>query len=54
MNSEQSQSATDRGWRAIRDGDAECLFLSPGQLAKDRVVEQLRELGPSLCARPTS
>ncbi|KES06024.1 ATP-dependent DNA helicase RecQ [Streptomyces toyocaensis] len=48
VNSAQSRSATDRGWRAIRDGDAEYLFLSPEQLAKDHVVEQLRELGPSL------
>ncbi|CAM5569072.1 hypothetical protein SGRIM128S_09678 [Streptomyces griseomycini] len=48
VNSAQPRSATERGWRAIRDGDAEYLFLSPEQLAKDSVVEQLRELGPSL------
>jgi ATP-dependent DNA helicase RecQ len=48
VNSAQPRSATDRGWRAIRDGDAEYLFLSPEQLTKDSVVEQLRELGPSL------
>ncbi|MYS88843.1 MULTISPECIES: RecQ family ATP-dependent DNA helicase [Streptomyces] len=48
VNSAQPRSATDRGWRAVRDGDAEYLFLSPEQLTKDSVVEQLRELGPSL------
>ncbi|MFH8452911.1 RecQ family ATP-dependent DNA helicase [Streptomyces fungicidicus] len=48
VNSAQPRSATDKGWRAIRDGDAEYLFLSPEQLAKDHVVERLRELGPSL------
>lgn len=46
VNSAQPRSATDRGWRAIRDGDAEYLFLSPEQLTKDSVVEQLRELAP--------
>ncbi|MGW3317398.1 RecQ family ATP-dependent DNA helicase [Streptomyces fungicidicus] len=48
VNSAQPRSATDKGWRAIRDGDAEYLFLSPEQLAKDQVVERLRDLGPSL------
>ncbi|MFF3349081.1 RecQ family ATP-dependent DNA helicase [Streptomyces sp. NPDC002779] len=48
VNSAQPRSATDEAWRAIRDGDAEYLFLSPEQLAKDGVVEQLRDLGPSL------
>ncbi|MGI5380075.1 RecQ family ATP-dependent DNA helicase [Streptomyces sp. CA-251387] len=48
VNSAQPRSAADRGWRAIRGGDAEYLFLSPEQLTKDSVVEQLRELGPSL------
>ncbi|WP_327686547.1 RecQ family ATP-dependent DNA helicase [Streptomyces sp. NBC_00467] len=48
VNSAQPRSATERGWRAIRDGEAEYLFLSPEQLTKDSVVEELRELGPSL------
>ncbi|MET9155582.1 RecQ family ATP-dependent DNA helicase [Streptomyces griseoflavus] len=48
VNSAQPRSAIDKGWQAIRDGDAEYLFLSPEQLAKDSVVEELRELGPSL------
>ncbi|MER5717845.1 RecQ family ATP-dependent DNA helicase [Streptomyces sp. NPDC002132] len=48
VNSAQPRSATETGWRAIRDGDAEYLFLSPEQLTKDGVVERLRELRPSL------
>ncbi|MFF3736588.1 RecQ family ATP-dependent DNA helicase [Streptomyces sp. NPDC002566] len=48
VNSAQPRSATETGWRAIRDGDAEYLFLSPEQLTKDSVVERLRELRPSL------
>ncbi|MGW0915408.1 RecQ family ATP-dependent DNA helicase [Streptomyces sp. NPDC002784] len=48
VNSAQPQSATDEAWRALRDGDAAYLFLSPEQLAKDGVVEQLRDLDPSL------
>ncbi|MCF1644161.1 RecQ family ATP-dependent DNA helicase [Streptomyces indiaensis] len=48
VNSAQSESATDRGWRAVREGDAEYLFLSPEQLSKDDVVTRLRELEPSL------
>ncbi|MEV8596259.1 RecQ family ATP-dependent DNA helicase [Streptomyces sp. NPDC052012] len=48
VNSAQPQSATDRGWREIRDGDAEYVFLSPEQLTKDSVVEQLRALAPAL------
>jgi ATP-dependent DNA helicase RecQ len=48
VNSAQPASATDRGWRAVREGDAEYLFLSPEQLAKDSVLRRLRALGPSL------
>ncbi|PIM68015.1 recombinase RecQ [Streptomyces sp. JV178] len=48
VNSAQPRSATDRSWRAIRDGEAEYLFLSPEQLTKEGVVEQLRDMGPSL------
>ncbi|GAA3501786.1 RecQ family ATP-dependent DNA helicase [Streptomyces prasinosporus] len=48
VNSAQPESVTDSGWRAVREGDAEYLFLSPEQLAKDGVLERLRELGPSL------
>ncbi|WP_121721320.1 RecQ family ATP-dependent DNA helicase [Streptomyces sp. E2N171] len=48
VNSAQSQSVTDEGWRAVEDGDAEYLFLSPEQLARKDVLERLRELRPSL------
>ncbi|PNG19089.1 RecQ family ATP-dependent DNA helicase [Streptomyces cahuitamycinicus] len=48
VNSAQPASATEKGWRAIRNGEAEYLFLSPEQLTKESVVEQLRGLGPSL------
>ncbi|MFJ4539860.1 RecQ family ATP-dependent DNA helicase [Streptomyces tibetensis] len=48
VNSAQPVSATDRGWRAVREGDAEYLFLSPEQLSKDDVVTRLHELKPSL------
>ncbi|WP_329416617.1 RecQ family ATP-dependent DNA helicase [Streptomyces sp. NBC_00704] len=48
VNSAQSESAVDKGWRAVREGDAEYLLLSPEQLAKDDVVARLRELRPSL------
>ncbi|MFE6331630.1 RecQ family ATP-dependent DNA helicase [Streptomyces sp. NPDC057798] len=48
INSAQPQSAIDEAWQALRDGAAQYLFLSPEQLAKDQVIEQLRELKPSL------
>ncbi|MFG2576322.1 RecQ family ATP-dependent DNA helicase [Streptomyces sp. NPDC048481] len=48
VNSAQSEAAVDKGWRAVREGDAEYLLLSPEQLAKDDVVARLRELKPSL------
>ncbi|MFC7902075.1 RecQ family ATP-dependent DNA helicase [Streptomyces griseoincarnatus] len=48
VNSAQSRSVTDEGWRAVEDGDAEYLFLSPEQLARKDVLERLRELRPSL------
>ncbi|MDX2593737.1 RecQ family ATP-dependent DNA helicase [Streptomyces sp. WI03-4A] len=48
VNSAQPESVTDRGWQAVRDGEAEYLFLSPEQLAKDSALERLRALRPSL------
>ncbi|CUW32807.1 ATP-dependent DNA helicase RecQ (plasmid) [Streptomyces reticuli] len=48
VNSAQPASASDRAWRAVREGDAEYLFLSPEQLAKDSVLRRLRALRPSL------
>ncbi|CAL9360940.1 RecQ family ATP-dependent DNA helicase [Streptomyces sp. Tu 3180] len=48
VNSAQPESATEEGWRAVREGDAEYLFMSPEQLAKDSVLKRLRGLNPSL------
>ena len=48
VNSAQTTRTTDEAWDAVTDGDAEYLFLAPEQLAKDEVLEQLGEIGPSL------
>src|ERR687894_350574 len=43
VNSAQPDAAVERAWDAIIDGDAEYLFLSPEQLAKEDVVAALVE-----------
>ena len=43
VNSAQRSSERRRAWEAIETGDAEYVFLSPEQLAKDEVVAQLVE-----------
>ena len=48
VNSSQRTSETRHAWEALSDGDAEYLFLSPEQLAKDEVVDELAQLGVSL------
>ncbi|MFF4906179.1 RecQ family ATP-dependent DNA helicase [Streptomyces sp. NPDC001260] len=48
VNSAQAAGETAAAWDAVRHGDAEFLFLSPEQLAKDEVVERLAAAGPSL------
>jgi ATP-dependent DNA helicase RecQ len=48
VNSAQREADSDRAWEAISAGDAEYLFLSPEQLAKDEVVSALAEAKPSL------
>ncbi|MGK5446946.1 RecQ family ATP-dependent DNA helicase [Streptomyces radiopugnans] len=48
VNSAQGAGETAEAWRAVREGDAEYLLLSPEQLAKDEVVERLARTGPSL------
>ncbi|WP_461007869.1 RecQ family ATP-dependent DNA helicase [Streptomyces capparidis] len=48
VNSAQPESATEQAWRAVRRGDAEYLFLTPEQLAKEGVPERLRALRPCL------
>jgi ATP-dependent DNA helicase RecQ len=50
VNSAQRASATEEAWEAIRAGDAEFIFLSPEQLAKDDVVDRLAGAEPSLLA----
>ncbi|MGW0466278.1 RecQ family ATP-dependent DNA helicase [Streptomyces sp. NPDC003027] len=48
VNSAQSAGQTDAAWQAVRSGDAEYLFLSPEQLAKDEVLERLALVAPAL------
>ncbi|MFL6143718.1 MAG: RecQ family ATP-dependent DNA helicase [Labedaea sp.] len=48
LNSVQSKDERRRAWEAIRDGRAEYLFLSPEQLARDELVEELAGLAVSL------
>ncbi|WP_347056888.1 RecQ family ATP-dependent DNA helicase [Blastococcus sp. HT6-30] len=47
VNSAQRAGETRHAWDAVREGDAEYLFLSPEQLAKDDVLDQLAVLGIS-------
>ncbi|MTE18018.1 RecQ family ATP-dependent DNA helicase [Streptomyces sp. TRM43335] len=48
VNSDQAAGEAAEAWRAVREGDAEYLLLSPEQLAKDEVVERLARTEPSL------
>lgn len=48
VNSAQPAGETEAAWAAVQHGDAEYLFLSPEQLAKDDVVERLAQAAPSL------
>src|SRR4051812_21828370 len=48
VNSAQRSAEQRHAWRAVRQGDAEYLFLSPEQLAKDEVVDQLAAVGVGL------
>ncbi|MGW0560665.1 RecQ family ATP-dependent DNA helicase [Streptomyces sp. NPDC003016] len=48
VNSAQAAGETAAAWEAVRGGDAEYLFLSPEQLAKDDVVERLARARPAL------
>ena len=48
VNSTQRSGEHEHAWKAIRQGKAEYVFLSPEQLAKDEVVDALAELGVSL------
>jgi ATP-dependent DNA helicase RecQ len=48
VNSAQRGSDSQHAWEALAAGTAEFLFLTPEQLAKDEVIEQLGEHRPSL------
>ncbi|MFF8293502.1 RecQ family ATP-dependent DNA helicase [Streptomyces sp. NPDC016309] len=48
VNSAQAEGETDAAWEAVTTGDAEYLFLSPEQLARDDVVERLERAEPAL------
>jgi ATP-dependent DNA helicase RecQ len=48
VNSAQRTSERRHAWEAVGEGEAEYLFLSPEQLAKDEVVDELAGLGISL------
>ncbi|MBT1003641.1 ATP-dependent DNA helicase [Paenarthrobacter sp. DKR-5] len=47
-NSSHSTAEQERAWAAVADGEAKFLFLTPEQLAKDDVVERLRDVEPAL------
>ncbi|GHF47475.1 ATP-dependent DNA helicase RecQ [Amycolatopsis bartoniae] len=48
VNSAQPNRESKDAWESIREGDAEYLFLSPEQLAKEEVLRRLDEIRPSL------
>ena len=48
VNSAQGKIDNRRAWEAVGDGEAEYIFLSPEQLAKDEVVERLSSVGVGL------
>lgn len=45
VSSAERASERRHAWQMLRQGAAEYLFLSPEQLAKDAVIDELRELG---------
>jgi ATP-dependent DNA helicase RecQ len=48
INSDLGAAQTQAAWERVRRGDARFLYLSPEQLAKEEVVEQLAEARPAL------
>jgi ATP-dependent DNA helicase RecQ len=48
VNSSASAAEVRAAWDQVRAGEAEYLFLTPEQLAKQEVLEQLAEVAPSL------
>jgi ATP-dependent DNA helicase RecQ len=45
INSAQRAEERRQAWESVRDGNAEYLFLSPEQLAKDEVLDELAAAG---------
>ncbi|WP_460109625.1 RecQ family ATP-dependent DNA helicase [Streptomyces sp. YKOK-J1] len=48
VNSAQRASDNEAVWERVRDGSLDFLFVSPEQLAKDEVVEQIAAAAPAL------
>jgi ATP-dependent DNA helicase RecQ len=48
LNSTQSAAERDQAWRSMREGSAEYLFLSPEQLLRPDVLDDLTRLGVGL------
>lgn len=48
VNSSQRARENDAVWERVREGSLDFLFVSPEQLAKDEVVEQIAAAGPAL------
>ena len=48
VNSTQSRASNRHAWEAIASHEAEFLFLSPEQLARGEVIDQLRAVGVTL------
>jgi ATP-dependent DNA helicase RecQ len=48
VNSSASAAEVRAAWQQVSAGEAEYLFLTPEQLAKQEVLEQLAEVAPSL------
>jgi ATP-dependent DNA helicase RecQ len=48
VNSAQRHAEQQRAWAALRAGEARYVFLSPEQLAKAEVVDELAQVGVSL------
>ncbi|WP_214401926.1 RecQ family ATP-dependent DNA helicase [Pseudonocardia lacus] len=48
VNSAQRASEREEAWRAVREGEAEYLFLAPEQLANEETVERLAGIGIGL------
>ncbi|WP_307849406.1 RecQ family ATP-dependent DNA helicase [Qaidamihabitans albus] len=48
LNSLQRRRDSEHAWAAVDSGDAEYLFLSPEQLAREDVLAELRRMRPTL------